>query len=41
VHSILYKGHEAQDGILPKRYAELERNAIYISSITITPVEKE
>ncbi len=27
-------------GILPKRYAELERNAIYISSITIKPVDK-
>ena len=27
-------------GILPKRYAELERNAIYVSSITITPVSK-
>ena len=26
--------------ILPKRYAELERNAIYISSITIKPVSK-
>jgi hypothetical protein len=24
-------------GILPKRYAELERNAIYVSSITIKP----
>ena len=27
-------------GILPKRYAELERNVIYVSSITITPVSK-
>jgi hypothetical protein len=27
-------------GILPKRYAELERNAAFISAITITPVEK-
>jgi hypothetical protein len=27
--------------ILPKRYAELERNAIYVSSITIKPVDKK
>ena len=27
-------------GILPKRYAELERNAIYVSSIVITPITK-
>ena len=27
-------------GILPKRYAELERNAIYVSSITIMPIAK-
>ena len=27
-------------GILPKRYAELDRNAVFISGITITPVEK-
>jgi len=27
-------------GILPKRYAELERNAIYASSIVVMPVNK-
>ena len=27
-------------GILPKRYAELERNAIYVSSIVISPIAK-
>jgi len=27
--------------VLPKRYAELERIAVFVSSITITPVGKE
>ena len=27
-------------GILPKRYAELERTAAFVSAITITPVEQ-
>jgi hypothetical protein len=28
-------------GILPKRYAELERNAAFVSAITISPIGKE
>lgn len=27
-------------GILPKRYAELERNTAFVSSITISPIDK-
>jgi len=27
-------------GVLPKRYAELERIAVYVSSIVITPIAK-
>ena len=27
-------------GIIPKRYAELQRNTVFVSAITIMPVEK-
>jgi hypothetical protein len=27
-------------GVLPKRYAEMERNAAFVSAITIAPIEK-